>query len=42
MIDTKLIVAIVVGVWALLFVVMMSIQKKRKSKATDYLASNAD
>ena len=42
MIDTKLIVAIVVGVWALLFVIMMSIQKKRKSKATDYRASNAD
>ena len=42
MIDTKLIVAIVVGVWALLFVIMMSVQKKRKSKATDYLASNAD
>ena len=42
MIDTKLIIAIVVGVWALLFVIMMSIQKKRKSKATDYRASNAD
>ena len=36
MIDTKLIVAIVVGVWALLFVIMMSIQKKRQSKAADY------
>lgn len=42
MIDTKLIVAIVVGVWALLFVIMMSIQKKRQSKAADYKTSNAD
>ena len=42
MIDTKVIFAIVGGVWLLLSAIMMSIRKKRNSKATDYLESNAD
>ena len=42
MIDTKVIFAIVGGVWLLLSAIMMSIRKKRNSKLEAYLTANAD
>ena len=42
MIDTKVIFAIVGGVWLLLSEIMMSIRKKRNSKVEAYLTANAD
>lgn len=42
MIDTKVIFAIVGGVWVLLFAFMFIIQKKRNSKLAAYLTANAD
>ena len=42
MIDTKVIFAIVGGVWLLLSAIMTSIRKKRNSKVEAYLTANAD
>ena len=42
MIETKVIFAIVGGVWLLLSAIMMSIRKKRNSKLEAYLTANAD
>lgn len=42
MVDTKLTVAIVVGVWMLLSVVMMNVRKRRKGEAADYRTPNMD
>ena len=40
--NTFLIVAIVVVVWAVLFVIMMSFNKKRQAKANEFNNENRD